>query len=114
MNGFIFDYGGTLNVLADPLGYVRSIKKKYIDYEVIMYSGTEADEIEKYHPGLVGEMRLLITKPDLVVPALESAGIVLRRVIFVDDDPIMRKVMGKVFKSIDCVTYSPDRLVDLI
>ncbi len=113
MNGFIFDYGGTLDTLKNPVQYIKDIKKKYTDYEIVLYSGTEVDEVEATHPGLIREIRLFVPKPDLIVPALKNAGITFKKVIFVDNDPIMRKVMEKLFKG-GCTTYSPERMMELV
>lgn len=114
MLGFIFDYGGTLDQLPDPSGFLRAIRAKHPEAKIVLYSGTENAVIQATFPGLLKLVDVCVAKPEVLKVSLHRLGFPLTSVVYSDDDVFLGKAMVRMFRPVPCELVPPQDLLRLI
>lgn len=114
MTTFVLDYSGTLNRLADPFGFVADLRRTYPGCRVVLFTGSVESDIERAHPGLLEVFDRVLWKPCRIDEALDP---MTSRLVFVDDEPMMRAMAVRCSKRTPSILWSilePEALLGLV
>lgn len=114
MHGFIFDFGGTLDRLPDPVGFLKALRVKHPEAKIFLYTGTQVSAIDAAYPGLLGLVDAWVAKPEVLKPLLRTLGFPLTSVVYSDDDAFLSKAMVRMFRPVPCELVLPQDLLRLI
>lgn len=113
MKGFIFDYGGTLDSLTDPVQFLRDIRLRYPEHKIILYTGSSHGMMGQLHPGLEQLADHWICKPEYLKDEFSRLGLTFKELMYFDDEEHMLKATERSFKGV-CKTGSPKDLGKLL
>lgn len=116
MLGFVLDYRGTLDTLGDPVSFVRALKVRYPHAKVVIWTNAK-ESIATMHPCLLEAVDACIEKPFAVQDTLGRLGWSFESLIFVDDDPDMRRMLKRTFRHLtteQCRILTPSDMGDLL
>lgn len=113
MRGFVFDYGGTLDTLENPVAYLESVRRRYPEHKIILYTGSLKDELNRRHPGLEQLADHWICKPDYLKDAFANLGLTFKELTYFDDEAHMREAVNRSFRGV-CKTGIPRDLEKLL
>lgn len=113
MKGFIFDYGGTLDTLSDPVMFLKDVRNKYPEHKIILYTGSTPGMIQALHPGLEELVDYSISKPDDLRDSFRGLEVDFEELTYFDDDLNMLKASERAFKG-KCICRGPKDLLRLL
>ena len=94
MTLYIFDYQGTLTTLPDAVGFLRDLRSVDPDCVIAMMSGS--DDID---PAVLASMDYYWVKPCYLPDEIKQAGLTPTRMVYADDEPLMRRAAARFFRS---------------
>ncbi len=114
MTLYIFDYGGTLTRLPEPVAFLKALRAHDPDAHIILFTGTPAHDIHQESPGLLEEIEALWPKPNFIHAAVAAKN--PSRVVMVDDEPEVLSAYRRAFRKLTCpVTFLlPDEMKGLV
>lgn len=114
MHGFIFDFGGTLDRLPDPVGFLKALRVKHPGSKIFLYTGTQVSDIKAMCPGIMELVDAWVAKPEVVKIMLGTLGFPLTSVVYSDDDFLLGKAVVRMYRPVPCEIVHPQDLLRLI
>ncbi len=109
----VLDYQGTLTTLSDPVAYVDALRNE--GWTVVLWSGSEEQDIHKEVPGLLECLDRVFPKPGDLTDLLQDCE-PLSQFVLVDDEPLMRRMGLQVTRnrSVKCRALAPSEMMSLL
>lgn len=116
MKLFIFDLMGTLTTLPSARVYLTLLREQNPGCKIVLWSGTNPDEIRRGCPGLLDAVDALWEKPCMLTPKLQDNGWSPDAVVIADDEPLLRRAAVRSFRNMPFLTTAlePSALGDLV
>ena len=96
MTLYIFDYNGTLTTLPDAVGFLRDLRLVDPGCVIAMMSGSNPGDADA---AVLASMDYFWAKPCFLPDEMKQAGLTPTRMVYADDEPLMRRAAALFFRS---------------